>query len=1145
MIGSFAGIRKFFFICLLALAGPAAPNGLPMRSSPEARYLIDAWNADNGLPQNSVLSIRQSEDGYLWIATLGGLARFDGVNFTTLNLRTLPGPGVGQVTTVAPLERNRLLLGTDHGEILILKDGRVTSLDTQRALGGAGVRRVFGDPSVEVWITTQEGAWRLAKGDVSEASLPQEAGGEKAVRVFEGLPGRVWLVSAGNRLACREDGRSVLTLAAPPSWPERQVTWVWEESAGRVWVGTESRGLFVIENGTWSRFMPDTVLDAQAVVKTVRDGNGVLWIGTVNEGLFAVAGDRILDFSVFDVLAGEQVADLFDDREGSVWVGLSRGGLVRIKQRTVRSYSTEDGLAHNTVYSVSPAPDGGVWIATARRGVSYWKDGVFTNYTGRRGFPEATFVVHAEPEGRLWIGTRSQGLFAAEGKAVRFYGPEAGLPHLSVHALFRDRRGRIWVGTEAGACVIENGVLSVPAEAAALSGRAVISFLEDRQGILWAGTDGQGLFSIREGQVAAYGAAEGLASGIIRAIYEDRNGSLWLGTYGGGLVRLKNGVFRAVTAAQGLFDNIVHTVVEDGRGRLWMTCNRGIFRAERQALDACADGLLDRVSCVSYGRREGMKSEECNGGSQPSGALMPDGTLIVPTFKGIAVLNTARLKDNPLPPPVLIESLTADGREVPPGTGIVLPAGTQRLEIRFTGLSFVTPEKVLFRYRLEGFDDGWLGPVRERTVSYTSIPPGQYTFRLTARNSDGVWNEEGASLPVKVKPLLHQRTWFYPAAFLTVLVLGGAAYLGRVRTLRRRELRLERLVGERTRRLTEEIAERKRVGDALRESEERYRTIIENSNDAILITRPDGKVSFASPSAQKVLGVKPEGLVGPLDLSRILAEDRPVIERISALALKGEAGVGVEYRLEDRAGRVKWISHSWSPVLVDGRLMMVINFLRDVTERRRSHERIRSSLQEKEVLLKEIHHRVKNNMQVISSMLSLQAWALRDRRVDGIVQECQSRIRSMALVHEKLYQSKDLAHIGFSDYLRTLVERLAGSPKIGPKAIKLEVDPVRLSINSAVPCGLIVNELLTNALKHAFPGGRPARIVLRLQRKGRSGFALEVRDFGVGLPADVDLKSPKTLGLQIVSLLVHQLDGRLECVRKNGTSFRVTFSEKS
>ncbi|MBN2207138.1 MAG: PAS domain S-box protein, partial [Candidatus Aminicenantes bacterium] len=932
---------------------------------------------------------------------------------------------------------------------------------------------------------------------------------------------------------------------APRSWPDRQVTWVWEEEAGRVWVGTESRGLFVVEDGRWRRFLPDTALEGQSIVKTLRDSDGVLWIGTVTEGLFAVDQDRILDFSVFDALAGEEVADLFIDREGSLWVGLRRGGLVRIKERAVRSFSTEDGLPDNTILSVCPSPDGGVWIATPRHGVSFWKNGVFTNYSGRRGFPDATTVVYAEPAGRLWIGTWNSGLFVTERNVIRSYGLEDGLPHQNIHAIYRDRRGRIWVGTEGGACIIDDGVPRLPAGAAGAPRLSVISFLEDRQGTMWMGTDGQGLVSIRDDRWDRYGASEGLPSAIIRSIHEDRDGVLWLGTYGGGLVRFNNGVFHSVTTAQGLFDDIVHMILEDGREWLWMSCNRGIFRAERRALAACADGRIDRVSCVSYGRREGMKSEECNGGSQPSGCLTTDGRLIVPTFKGIAVLDTSRMTLNPLPPPVLIEGFTADGREIPPEAGLVLPAGTKRVEIRYTGLSFVTPEKVMFRYLLEGFDTDWLGPVRERTASYTSIPPGRYTFRLTARNNDGVWNEAGAAFPIEIKPRIHQRAWFYPAVFFGVIALGAAIYFGRVRTLRRNELRLERLVGERTRRLTEEIAERKRVGDALRESEERYRTIIENSNDAILITRPEGAVIFASPSAQKVLGVKPEGLVGPLDFSRILAEDKPVIEKIRARALKGEAGVGIEYRLTDRAGRVKWISHSWSPVLVDGRLTMTINFLRDVTERRQAHERIKSSLQEKEVLLKEIHHRVKNNMQVVSSMLSLQAWALRDRRVNGIVQECQSRIRSMALVHEKLYQSKDLAHIGFADYLGTLVDRLAGLHKIDPKKIKLEVEPVRLSINTAVPCGLIVNELLTNALKHAFPAGRPVRIVLRLQKKSRSGFVLEVRDYGIGLPDGIDLKSPKTLGLQIVSLLVTQLDGRLECVRKNGTAFRIVFPEKT
>jgi len=1130
---------------LVALVGPAAPAARSDRESPKTRYIVDFWNADTGLPQNSVMAVRQADNGYIWIATLGGLVRFDGLNFTTLNLRVLPGQSGGQVTTLAPLGPDGLLLGAANGQVLTFRDGQVTGFDSKAALGESRIRRIFGDPASKTWITTAEGAWVMSDGVVSEARLPEKAGGGQAARVFEGLRGRIWLVSSGNRLVCLDGDRMALSLASPQPWPIREVTWVWEEAAGHVWVGTESRGLHLWENGRWKRFLPNSILDGQSIVKVARGVDGVLWVGTGARGLFAVVQDRIMDFQVFDVLAGAEVADLFVDGEGSVWAGLNRGGLVRVKRRIVRSLSIEDGLPDSVILSVAPAPRGGVWIASRRRGLSFWKNGVFTNYAGQRGFPDAVNTVYAGRRGRVWIGSRDQGLSVADGLSVRSYGLRDGLPDLNVHAIYEDSRGRVWVGTEHGLCAFENGVLRSPPPVSELTGLNVIALLEDRRGTLWAGTDGQGLYARQDGQWKRFAWPEGLPSSIIRAIHEDGDGVLWLGTYGGGLIRFKDGVFRSITTAQGLFDDIVSLIIEDAGGSFWMSCNRGIFRADRQALNDCADGRIARVFCLSYGRKEGMKSEECNGGNQPSGCLTQDGDLVVPTFNGIAVLNPARLKTNAIPPPVEIEGVTADGREIPLQPRAILPAGTKRVEIRFAGLSFVTPEKVMFRYRLEGFDNAWQGPSRERRASYTNIPPRSYVFRLKACNNDGVWNESGASLALEALPYFYQRAWFYAVSFVSLVLAGAGLVRGRVRRIRRREVELERLVGERTLLLTEEIAERRRVGDALRESEERYRTIIENSNDVVMITRPEGEVTFVSPSVEKVLGFKPEDMLGPLDLGRVLPEDKPIVQKVIARALNGEGGAGVEYRLRDRAGRIKWVSHSWSPVVVGGRLRIIINFLRDVTDQRRAHERVKSSLLEKEVLLKEIHHRVKNNMQVISSMLSLQAWTLKDRRVSGIIKECQDRIRSMALVHEKLYQSKDLAQVGFADYLRTLVERLVLSHRAGAKKIRMEVEPVRLNINAAVPCGLIVNELLTNALKHAFPGGRPGRIVLRLQRRSGAGLVLEVRDNGIGLPKGIDLKAPKTLGLQIVSLLVSQVDGRLECVRKKGTTFRVFFPEKT
>ncbi len=327
----------------------------------------------------------------------------------------------------------------------------------------------------------------------------------------------------------------------------------------------------------------------------------------------------------------------------------------------------------------------------------------------------------------------------------------------------------------------------------------LISALVDRHGALWIGTDGGGLVRFHEGQWTRYTTREGLGSDIVFALHEDGQGTLWIGTSGGGLSRLVERKLATFGPREGLTDDVVFQILEDDRGGLWLSGNKGISRVAREELEAVARGEQKTVSIVSYGLADGMKSAEASGVSQPAGFKGADGRLWFPTPAGVVSIDPVRLPRNTVPPPVKVERVVVDARDLGPGTRFDLPPGRRRWEFHYAGLSFLAPKSVQFKYRLEGFDRDWVFAGTRRAAFYTNLPPGDYTFRVVASNNDGVWNLEGDAVAVRLRPHFHQTIWF-PLLLGSIVALAGAmAYRLRVRALRARQQELEEMVERRTR----------------------------------------------------------------------------------------------------------------------------------------------------------------------------------------------------------------------------------------------------------------------------------------------------------------------------------------------------------
>jgi signal transduction histidine kinase/ligand-binding sensor domain-containing protein len=785
--------------CLLlcSLAAPAAALDPATRLS---QYGQDLWQVEQGLPQNSVQSILQAREGYLWLGTQEGLARFDGVRFTLFDRANTPEIRHNSIQALLEARDGSVWIATYVGGLTRLKDGRFTVYGTRDGLPDDQVLCLHEDGQGRLWIGTRGG---LASFDGRAFTVYGTAEGLLDPRVWavtQDEGGALWIGTDGglNRL----EGGRMTALTARDGLPAAPVHAVLaDRRRGGLWVGTYG-GLVRMDGGRVSGvYTAREGLVNDLVWTLLQDRTGALWIGT-SDGVSRFADGRFESLTPREGVPNGHVRALAEDREGSLWIGTNGGGLLRLRDGRFTRITERDGLPDAIVRTILQDRTGATWIGT-NRGLARVQSGRLSNVGPARGFPAApVFSLHQDQGGALWVGTYGAGLWRWQDGRFRSWRATDGLSSDIVRAIHRDRAGDLWVGTEAGLNRQgRDGRFTVYGEKNGLPSDQVFAILEDRRGALWFGTGG-GLVRWSDGRFTAWGPSDGLRSTVVFALHEDADGTLWFGTDGGGLHRLRDGRVTAVGVKEGLFDDLVVRILDDGQGTLWMSSNRGVFSVGKRELDELAAGRIARVRSASYGTADGMPSAECHGGSQPAGWRTTDGRLWFPTLRGVAILDPGRLSPNPVPPPVVVESVRVNHRPFQLGSG-PLPPGSRDIELQYTGLSLLAPARVRFRYRLEGYEADWVDAGTRRVAFYGNLAPGAYRFQVTAANNDGVWNEEGAAVAFEVAPRLFQTKPFAAGVALlaALAVMGG--YRARTRHLRRRQQELEALVEARTRDLRE------------------------------------------------------------------------------------------------------------------------------------------------------------------------------------------------------------------------------------------------------------------------------------------------------------------------------------------------------
>ncbi len=777
----------------LASAG-AAPALDPSKAFHQ--YRLDTWQSEQGLPQGSVLKIAQTSDGYLWLGGYEDLVRFDGVRFSVVASANTPELGGNNVLALAAAEDGTLWIGTDGGGVSRYQAGSFRRYTTREGLVHDQVNTLLMDRDGDLWVGTRGGLSRLVDGRFVNMTRREGLPDDDVRSLAQDRRGDVWIGTEGGlaRLAGSE-----LSLHTPSGLADRRISALLVDRQDQLWIGTFNGTLVRSRGGDEQRWE----LGEERILSLLEDRDGQLWIGTYGGGLYRIRGGELTAHGQSEGLSGDAVWSLAEDREGSLWLGTEGAGLQQLKDTRFLPTSTHEGLPHPRVWTLYEDRDGALWLGTDGAGLARMQDGRFTTLTTADGLShDIVNSLHQGRDGGLWIGTDG-GLDRWHGGRLTGVHRDALGSSTSIYVVYEDRREDLWVGTDGkGLYRFRGGEVSHYTASGGLPHDTVQALLEDRGGTLWVGTDG-GLIRLLDGELTAADEVPGLAGAFVRALYEDAEGTVWIGTRGQGLGRFQDGRLTTFTSAVGLHNDVVYHILEDGRERLWLSCNKGIFRVDKRQLAAYARGAAGEVYSEVYGVADGMPSLEVLGGTQPAAAKTRDGRLWFPTSQGLVAIDPENMRLNPLQPPVHLERVVVDGEAVAAGdltseALLSFPPGRGELEFHYTALSFLNPEKVRFKYRLTGFEDSWHEPGTRRTAFYTNIPPGSYRFQVTAANDDGVWNETGTELSLRLRPHFHQTRSFYAAAVLAVLLIGWRLNALRVRNLVRRTEELEARVAERT-----------------------------------------------------------------------------------------------------------------------------------------------------------------------------------------------------------------------------------------------------------------------------------------------------------------------------------------------------------
>ena len=784
----------------------------------ELSFTFRSWQTEQGLPQNCVRALAQTRDACLWVGSDDGVARFDGLRFVSFGLRE--GLNSGPVRALLGDSRGALWIGGAGGGLTRLQDGRFTTFTVRDGLPADSITALAEDNAGRIWVGTEAGLVVWENERFTPLRAAEGFRGKRIAALFRDRKGTLWLGAAKAGVFHFQDGQFAPLRDASVDELLQDPHCLLADKGGRLWVGAGDDFVLCLDGKRWRPYRTPQHQARPYVCALAEGPDGTVWAGSAGEGLLQFRGGKSEVLSARSGLSDNLTECLLTDQDGVLWVG-THGGLNRLQRKQLFVFGQEEGLGYGAVHSLAEVLPGVIWAGKPSDGLYWWEGRNFSRLAAAGlflGGPQVNALLMAR-DGSCWVAGAHGLLHFKEPRNAASRAELSALAGLNVISLAEDRAGALWVGTREGELWrLSRGKWI--AQTNSWQAHPITAIVHSRDGSMFLGTEGGGLERYLGTRHTRFDKQQGLLSNLIRTLYLDAQGTLWIGTAGGGLSRWRDGRVSTFTTREGLPDNTVSQILEDDAGRLWLGSNRGIACVSKHELDQLAKGKISAIYPQVYGRAEGMLSEECTGGFYPAGLKTQSGLLCFSTLKGIVVADTHLRATEPPAPPVVLEEVLVDEtrqanfkvqsrtareqngqavRQESAAEALRISPGQHRIELVYTAVSFDAPERVRFRYQLEGLDSDWVDAGTRRTAFYSYVPPGKYRFRVAACNSDGVWDPSGPSLALIVLPHFWQTWWFMglTAAVMLASVAGG------VRILEKRKLqRLEQermLERERTR----------------------------------------------------------------------------------------------------------------------------------------------------------------------------------------------------------------------------------------------------------------------------------------------------------------------------------------------------------
>ena len=774
-------------VCLVSASHALDPN----RTT--AQYIREQWTTASEFPGGTVHAISQTSDGYLWIGTDTGLIRFDGFNFRAVPLSPLvpsPNPPVLGLTTDA---NGNLLIQLQGAAVLRQRDGNFETVATGGVPAPSQVTAMWRDEKGQVLISDTAGGTLRLRNEQIEELAPASVLGSVPVISMAGTPdGKIWLGTLNSGLFYLNQGQATnVNLGLP----HKKINCLLAISADEVWVGTDG-GVFRWNGSRFIQVALPASLSVVQVLTLLRDRDANVWIGTdrgllrLNSGGSSLSEER-------DLRGDGGINALFEDREGNLWVGGARG-VARIRDSAFVTYSTVNGLPAESNGPVYTDAENRTWFAPIEGGL-YWLRNGRVERVREAGLEKDVVYSITGERGEIWVGRQHGGVTRLQYLngllTSQTYTEGNGLAQNSVYAVYQTHEGTVWAGTvNGGVSSFKDGRFITYTTVSGLSSNTIDSISETRDGTTWLATP-NGLNAWYGGHWRTYSSKDGLPSDSVNCLFEDSSGVLWIGT-SNGLAAWRSDHIQVFGDAPDSLHKQIFGMAEDRDGWLWIATANHVLRVRR---DKLLGAELKEGDVREYGLADGLRSTE---GVKRNSSVVADsvGKIWFSTSRGLSIVDPSHLADDTAPAIVHFDSISADGSAIQIGKSIRVPPSRKRITFSYTGLSLAVPERIRFRYFLDGFDPGWSEPTAAREAVYTNLGAGPYRFRVIASNSDGIWNGAENAILFEVEPALWQTWWFQSACVLTAAFVAWMAYRYRVRQVTSRlDMQFKERLSERTR----------------------------------------------------------------------------------------------------------------------------------------------------------------------------------------------------------------------------------------------------------------------------------------------------------------------------------------------------------